>query len=128
MTVEGAPGVHDGHVARISPSFDEVNRTLLVETEVSNAANVLRPGAFARAEIIVSAGQRALMVPPSSIVTFAGIDRVFVLKGDKASETRIRTGRRSEQGVEVTEGLSVGDQVVLSPGNMVDGEKVVLNP
>ena len=128
VTVEGAPGVHDGHVARISPSFDEVNRTLLVETEVSNAANVLRPGAFARPEIIVSAGQRALMVPPSSIVTFAGIDRVFVLKGDKASETRIRTGRRSDQGVEVTEGLSVGDQVVLSPGNMVDGEKVVLNP
>ena len=115
-------------MARISPSFDEANRTLLVETEVSNAANILRPGAFARAEIVVSAGQRALMVPPSSIVTFAGIDRVFVLKGDKASETRIKTGRRIEQGVEVVEGLNAGEQVVLSPGNMVDGEKVVVNP
>jgi len=128
VTVEGAPGVHQGRVARISPSFDEANRTLLVETEVSNAANVLRPGAFARAEIIVSSGQRALMVPASSVVTFAGIDRVFVLKGDKATETRIKTGRRIEQGVEVLEGLNAGEQVVLSPGNMIDGEKVAVNP
>ena len=71
VTVEGAPGVHVGQVARMSPSFDEANRTLLVETEVSNTAGVLRPGAFARAEIVVSAGQRALIVPPSALATFA---------------------------------------------------------
>src|SRR5262249_4620982 len=56
VTVEGAPGTHDGRVARISPSFDESNRTLLVETEVSNSSGVLRPGGFSRAEIIVAAG------------------------------------------------------------------------
>src|SRR5262249_55292660 len=38
VTVEGAPGMHEGRVARISPSFDETNRTLLVETEVSNTS------------------------------------------------------------------------------------------
>jgi len=54
VTVEGAPGIHDGHVARISPVFDEANRTLLVETEVSNTAGILRPGGFSRAEIIVA--------------------------------------------------------------------------
>src|SRR5207247_589842 len=84
VTVEGAPGVHPGRVARISPSFDEANRTLLVETEVSNTDGILRPGAFARAEIIVFSAQRALMVPPSSIVNFAGVDRVFVVKDGKA--------------------------------------------
>jgi len=49
VTVEGAPGTHEGRVARISPSFDETNRTLLVETEVSNGSSILRPGAFSSA-------------------------------------------------------------------------------
>src|SRR5262245_61711166 len=80
VTVEGAPGTHEGRVARISPSFDESNRTLLVETEVSNIAGVLRPGAFSRAEIVVAAGYRALLVPQAAIVSFAGIDRVFTVK------------------------------------------------
>ena len=127
VTVEGAPGIHPGRVARISPSFDEANRTLLVETEVSNTAGILRPGAFARAEIIVSSGQRALMVPPSSIVNFAGVDRVFVVKDGKASEKRIRTGRHMETGVEVLGGIDTGDSVVINPGNMKDGETVAID-
>lgn len=124
VTVDGAAGVHEGHVARLSPSFDETNRTLLVETEVFNTANLLRPGAFARAEIVVSSGVRALFVPASSIVNFAGVDRVFVIRDSKVSERRIKAGRRTEQGVEIAEGLSAGDQIVRSPGNMADGERV----
>src|SRR6185369_6939489 len=126
LSVEGASGTHDGRVARISPSIDESNRTLLVETEVSNTSGVLRPGAFARAEIIVASGYRALMVPPASVVSFAGIDRVFTVKDGKASEKRIKAGRRSDQGVEILEGIGAGEQVVLNPGNMTDGEKVIV--
>jgi RND family efflux transporter MFP subunit len=125
VTVEGAPGVHQGRVARISPSFDETNRTLLVETEVSNTAGILRPGAFSRAEVVVAAGFRALMVPASAVVSFAGIDRAFILSDGKASEKRIKVGRRTDAGVEILEGIKAGDEVILSPGNMVDGERVI---
>ena len=128
MTVEGATGVHGGHVARISPSFDEANRTLLVETEVSNTDGVLRPGAFAQAEIVVSSGQRSLMVPPEALVTFAGIDRIFTVKDGRAAERRVQTGRRTDNGVEVLEGISAGEQVVANPGNMTDGERVAVKP
>jgi membrane fusion protein (multidrug efflux system) len=125
VTVEGAPGTHEGRVARISPSFDEANRTLLVETEVSNTGAILRPGAFARAEIVVESGYRALLVPAASVTTFAGIDRVFTVRDGQVSEKRIKTGRRSDEGVEVLEGVHAGEEVVLSPGNMTDGEKVI---
>ena len=126
LTVEGTPGTHGGRIARISPSFDESNRTLLVETEVSNTSGILRPGGFAHAEIIVATGYRALLVPAASVVTFAGIDRVFTVNDGKASEKRIKAGRRSSEGVEILEGIKAGDQVVLSPGNMTDGESVVV--
>src|SRR5262245_10988778 len=124
VTVEGAAGTHEGRVARISPSFDETNRTLLVETEVSNTSGILRPGGFSRAEIVVAAGYRALLVPAASVVTFAGIDRVFIVNDGKASEMRIRVGRRSEETVEILDGVKVGDHVVINPGNMTDGENV----
>jgi RND family efflux transporter MFP subunit len=126
LTIEGADGAHQGRVARLSPSFDEVNRTLLVETEVSNVTGVLRPGAFARAEIVTSSRDRALMVPSASVVSFAGIDRVFSVKDGKASERRIKTGRRTEAGIEILEGIDPGDEVVINPGNIADGEDVVV--
>jgi len=126
VTVEGAPGTHDGRVARISPTFDETNRTLLVETEVSNTARKLRPGGFSRAEIVVEEGYRALMVPTTSVVTFAGIDRVFTVNGSKVSEKRIKIGRRGDEGIEIVEGIKAGDQVVLNPGNMTDGEEIIV--
>ena len=124
VSVEGAEGTHQGRIVRLSPAIDEANRTLLVETEVSNTNNSLRPGAFARAEIIASSSQRALMVPAAAIVTFAGIDRVFTVQDGKAAEKRVRTGRHTEAGVEILEGLTGGEKVVIEPGNLTDGEKV----
>lgn len=124
VTVEGAAGSYQGKVVRLSPAIDEASRTLLVETEVSNASNLLRPGAFARAEIVASSSQRALMLPQTSVVTFAGIDRVFTVQDGQASEKRVRTGRHNAAGVEILEGVSPGELVVVEPGNLTDGEKV----
>jgi membrane fusion protein, multidrug efflux system len=126
VTVEGTSTVHQGRVVRLSPSVDEANRTLLVETEIPNPSNVLRPGSFARAEIVASSSQRGLMVPAAAIVSFAGIDRVFTVRDGKVSEIRIKTGRRTDTGIEVLEGVASGDQVVINPGNMTDGESVTV--
>jgi len=126
LTVEGTNGEHQGKVARLSPSFDETNRTLMVETEVANPNAAIRPGAFARAEIVTSSSQRAIMVPAAAVVTFAGIDRVFTIANDTASEKRIKTGRRTAAGIEILDGIAAGDYVVINPGNIADGEKVLV--
>jgi RND family efflux transporter MFP subunit len=126
VTVEGTTTIHEGRVVRLSPSVDEANRTLLVETEIPNSSNILRPGSFARAEIVASSSQRGLIVPPAAIVSFAGIDRVFTVRDGKTSEIRIKTGRRTDTGIEILEGVSAGDQVVINPGNMTDGEIVTV--
>jgi RND family efflux transporter MFP subunit len=124
VTVEGVPGFHEGRVVRISPAVDETNRTLLVEAAVSNPNNLLKPGSFVKSDIITSSGQKSLIVPASSIATFAGIDRVFVVKDGKASEKRVKLGRRLPDGVEILEGISAGDRVVIDPGDLNDGDRV----
>ena len=126
VRLEGDPAVHAGRVARLSPSIQEQNRTLIVEAEVANRDGRLRPGSFARAEIVVDADRTAVTVPASTVVTFAGLEKVFVVKDGKAVERRIRTGRRSGDRVEILEGVAAGEPVVTDPGNLVGGTPVTV--
>ena len=126
VRLEGDPAVHAGRVARLSPSIQEQNRTLIVEAEVANRDGRLRPGSFARAEIVVEADRTAVMVPASTVVTFAGLEKVFVVKDGKAVEKRIRTGRRSGDRVEILEGVAAGEPVVADPGSLVGGTPVTV--
>jgi RND family efflux transporter MFP subunit len=126
VLLEGDTAAHAGRVARLSPSIQEQNRTLIVEAEVANREGKLRPGSFARAEIVVEADRTAVMVPAPAVVTFAGLEKVFVVKDGKAVEKRIRTGRRSGDRVEILEGVAAGEPVVADPGNLVGGTPVTV--
>lgn len=124
IRLEGSSQVHSGHIARLSPAYDEANRTRTVEADVPNEYGTLHPGAFARSEIIVENDAPVLTVPPHAILTFAGVDKVFRVKDGKALETRVTTGKRTEEWVEVTSGLSESEIVVVHPGNLQSGQPV----
>ncbi|MES1245795.1 MAG: efflux RND transporter periplasmic adaptor subunit [Acidobacteriota bacterium] len=128
LTVEGEPEPHTGRVARISPALSEESRTLLVEAEVPNPSGRLRPGTFAKAEIVTQAGEPAVLVPASAVISFAGVDKVLGVEDGKAVEKRVRTGRRAGDRVEILEGAAAGDTVVVEPGNLVDGQPVTVVP
>jgi len=126
VRVEGDSQEHAGRVARISPSLQEQNRTLVVEAEVSNREGRLRPGAFAKAEIVVEPDRTAVLVPATAIVTFAGLEKVIGVKDGRSVERRVRTGRKVGDRVEVLEGLSAGEPVVAEPGNLIGGQPVAV--
>jgi RND family efflux transporter MFP subunit len=120
------PDTYKGRVSRISPAIDQTNRTLLVEAEVPNEEARLRPGAFVRAELITVPEEPALFVPASSLVTFAGIDKVFTIENGRAVEKPVQTGEKTDERVEITEGLEPGEQVVVRPGNLATGQPVLV--
>jgi RND family efflux transporter MFP subunit len=124
LTVEGDPNKYHGKVARLSPAIAENNRTLMIEAEVPNGQGALRPGSFAKADIVVEAGQRVVTVPEDAIVTFAGIEKVLTVENNAAVEKRVRTGRRFNKRVEILEGIGTGERVVMQPGNLIGGEAV----
>ncbi len=96
----------------------------MVEAEIPNPDGSLRPGGFARAEIVVQAGDTAVLIPASAIVTFAGIEKVVGVEDGKAVERKVRTGRHAGDQVEIVDGVKAGDAVVVQPGNLVTGEPV----
>lgn len=126
VIVDGEEGQdYTGRVARLSPAFQEQSRTLIVEAEVDNQQGKLRPGSFVKVEIQTVSTDDVVMVPSAAIVTFAGIQKVFLVKDGKAVEKNVIVGRRSEDWV-VVEGLDAGVPVVLSPGNLAPGQPVTV--
>lgn len=126
LTVEGDPVAYQGRVVRLSPIVQEQNRTLSVEAEVPNERALLRPGAFARAEIVSEASQPVIRVPADTIVTFAGIEKVLVVRQGTIAELRVQTGRRSGDTVEIVSGLRAGEAIVRAPGNLSAGQAVTV--
>ncbi len=118
-----APAI-EGRIARLGPSISAPSRTLEVEVEIPNRSGALRPGAFARAEIVVRAADSAVLVPASAIVSFAGVDKVISIADGKAVEKRVRLGRKSGDRVEIVSGLAAGESVVIAPGNLTEGQAI----
>src|SRR5262245_1313755 len=126
VSVDGDSRVHAGRVVRLSPSIQEQNRTLTVEAEVPNTSSVLRPGSFARAEIVIAVNEPAVFVPASSIIIFAGIEKVLTVRDGKSEERRVVTGRREKDRVEIVQGLRAGEPVVVEPGSLTGGLPVTV--
>jgi RND family efflux transporter MFP subunit len=123
VSVEGDDQKYQGRVARLSPAITEGNRTLAIEAEVPNDHGRLRPGMFARAEIITDRSL-SIVVPQSALVIFAGVEKLLVVKEGVVREQRVRTGRRMENRVEILEGVATGDLVITNPGGLADGASV----
>lgn len=128
VRVEGDATVYEGRIVRVSPAIDEQSRSLRVEAQVGNEAATIRPGSFATADIIVASATPAVVVPTSAIVTFAGVEKVLTVAGEKVVERRVELGRREGESVEILKGLTAGDRVIVEPGNLVDGETVRVTP
>jgi RND family efflux transporter MFP subunit len=123
VTVEGDATVYLGKIMRLSPVIAEQNRMLVVEADVRNNGK-LRPGSFAHAEIVTNDAKMAVTVPNNAIVTFAGIEKVIVVQNGKAVEKPITTGRRGNEFTEIVSGISVGEKVIVDPGNLQSGQAV----
>jgi membrane fusion protein, multidrug efflux system len=114
-----------GQIKRISPSLDEKSRSLMAEAEVSNTDGALKPGMFARAQIVSDSSSVALMVPEKAVVSLAGVTKVFVVEGDRAIERQVKLGAKDGTLIEILEGVKLGEKVVTSDAEKLhDGSSV----
>ncbi len=126
LHVEGETNDYTGKLARVAPAIRESNRMLAAEADIP-AQGGLRPGLFARVEIILDADERGVSVPVESLVTFAGLEKVVTVVDGKAVEKPVKTGRRGPGWVEITSGLEAGQVVVLNPAGLQTGQPVTVS-
>lgn len=123
--VTGETRERSTQVSRISPALDRSSRVLVLEADVMNPGD-LHAGSFAEARIVVQREVPALMVPRRSVRTFAGMEKVFVAQAGHAVEKDVTTEQVDGDWVEVTQGVQDGDQIILDPGNLRNGDPVVV--
>lgn len=113
VRLEGAGPPHSGLIARLSPAINNQARSMMAEGDIANEDGKLRPGTFAEAVITVDANAMGLAVPRDTVLSFAGIERVFVVTGGQLEDRVVKTGRiLADDRVEILEGLEAGVDIV----------------
>ena len=100
-----------GRVAYVSPAVDQVTRTFAVEAVVDNQDRALKPGFFAKGNVLTRTDTNVLAVPDRAVSTLAGVSTVYVIEGGKARQQQVSLGARRDQLVEITAGLR-GDETL----------------
>jgi membrane fusion protein, multidrug efflux system len=108
--VDGRPETFEGTVTAIEPSVDRVTRSLLVRGRV-DVTRGLMPGAAASVELPLRVEQ-ALLVPAIAVIPGVGGRSVFVADHGRARSVPVELGIRAADRVQVSSGLSAGDQVI----------------
>jgi membrane fusion protein (multidrug efflux system) len=115
VKVSSLPGKpFPGRVSFVDPAVDLANRTVLLKAEVPNGEGLLRPGQFANVTVELERHEDATVIPEAAIVPTAERLVVFVVEGEEAAARTVRTGVRLPGRVEITDGLSKGEKVVVA--------------
>jgi len=103
----------EGKVTQISPALDPTSRMFKIKIEASNSDLLLKPGMFVRADIIVQEKKDVIVIPKDIILDRRGRRTVYVVQRGIALERRLELGIETSDSVEVTDGLTLEDSLII---------------
>lgn len=116
-----------GRVTYVDPAVDPQTRTFTVKADIPNEEGLLTAGSFARAELALAHLEGRLVVPESALVATRNGYMVFVVEENTARQRRVTTGLRKPGRVEILEGVSEGESVVMTGHmNLFEGAPVAI--
>jgi Cu(I)/Ag(I) efflux system membrane fusion protein len=115
--------IFSGKVALIYPHMNAQTRTARIRIELPNPDELLRPDMYADIEIATGSTNPVLTVSDSSVIDSGERQLVLLDKGGGRFEPRaVKLGRRGDGRVEITDGLTENDRVVVSANFLIDAE------
>jgi Cu(I)/Ag(I) efflux system membrane fusion protein len=112
-----------GTISVVYPQINKETRTARVRIELPNPDLVLLPDMYVDASIDTGGPNPVLAVPDSAVLDSGSRQAVFVDKGGGRFEPRdVKLGHRGEGYVEIREGISDGEPVVVSANFLIDAE------
>jgi membrane fusion protein (multidrug efflux system) len=113
LTVDAVAGrAFTGKVYAIAPQIDESGRSVLLRARVGNEKGVLRPGMFARVNLVLEERAGALMIPEEALIAQGEQQLVYKVVDGKVEAAKVKIGLRQKGRVEILEGLQPGDTVI----------------
>ena len=109
--LDGAPVV--AAVTRVSPIVDPDTGTFKITIELTGADRGIKPGMFGRMNIVYDKHENVLQVPRSAIIETASDTSVFVVEDEIGIRKTVQIGFSSDGMVEITSGLTDGENVII---------------
>jgi len=106
--------VFGGRVHSINPRVDSTSGTGRVSVVVDNPEGELLPGVFAFVKLETGQRPEQVVVPAAAVLMRQGRELVFRIDQGRALWSWVKTGARTEEWVEVLEGVAVGEQVAVA--------------
>lgn len=113
----------EGKVSYVYPTLNASTRTIPVRLELSNPGLLLKPSMFAQVELPVSSKASVVTVPVSAVID-SGTRRIVLVqaKEGRFEPREVKTGARSDNYVEILEGVKDGESVVVAANFLIDAE------
>ena len=122
VTTDTYPGrKFDGKLTAINPDLDQSTRSVGLQATFANPDQLLRPGMFARVEVLLPEEQPVLVIPATSVLSAPYGDSVYVIESKPgkdigkphvvARQQFIKTGQARGDFVSVESGLKVGERI-----------------
>lgn len=131
LRVDALPGKEfEAKLTIISPVVDSTSRAVAVEFYADNTKGLLKSGMFAKVDITLSEKTNAISVSKQSVYTDEETNETYVFvpsaDGKTAVRRNVKTGFINSNHLEVSEGLSAGEQVLTFTYGLKDGSKIEL--
>jgi membrane fusion protein (multidrug efflux system) len=138
LSTDVYPGkVFEGSLTAINPGVDPSTRNVGLQATFENPEQLLRPGMFARLEVLLPESEKVLVIPATSIISAPFGDSVYVIEpntgtngasGLKVRQQFVRTGRPRGDFISVVTGLKAGETVARSGVfKLRNGMSVIVN-
>ena len=114
FTVDNVNEIFTAKVDAIEPKIDQQTRNITIRAIFNNDKMNIYPGAFARIELIANRKKDAILIPTEAIIPELKGKKVFVNRSGKAIPVKVITGLRNDAQIEITNGLNVGDTVIIT--------------
>lgn len=123
ITTDAIPGREfAGKLTAVNPAVDPTTRSVQMQASLDNKDHALRPGMFARVQVMLPEKNSTLYIPATAVAYAPYGDSVYVIEKKQNEKTKkdelilrqqfVRLGDRRGDFVAVTEGLKEGQEIV----------------
>src|SRR5262249_24911831 len=125
VTVDALPGrTFSGTVARFATALDPDTRTMKTELQIPKRDHMLRPGMYGHVTLELETRAHAVTIPASSLTVEGDKKFVYTVVNNQAKKVAVRSGYDDGTRVEILEGLTSGEDIILTKSGITDGVEV----
>lgn len=111
---DASDSIYAAKVYAVESSISTETRTLKIRARCANPSGELKPGTFARVDMILERFPDAIKIPSEAVLTELNGNRVYVCKGGKAQMTPVTTGIRTDSEIQILSGIVPGDSLIIT--------------